>query len=115
MGAGQPLLAVVLVLVSSMFIIGMYWTGRGRRDQKLLLTISGDAEKYFGQGEPSALAVLEQVFKKYGLQRFDVEQGRGQVRVVIKETQPSETGSLMAQLRERLPDCEISYVNLNAT
>ena len=115
LGAGQPLLAVVLLLVSSMFIVGMYWSGRGRRDQKLLLTISGDADKYFGRGETSALAVLGQVFKAYGLQRFDVEQGRGQVRVVIKETQPEETGNLMAQLRERLPDCEISYVNLNAT
>jgi hypothetical protein len=93
----------------------MYWAGKGRRDQKLLLTISGDAERYFGKGDTSALSVVEQVFKKYGLQRFDVEQGRGQVRVVIKETRPNETGILMAQLRERLPDCEISYVNLNAT
>ncbi|MDX1927767.1 MAG: DUF4956 domain-containing protein, partial [Pirellulaceae bacterium] len=45
LGAGQPLLAVVLLLVSTLFIVGMYWGGRERRDQKLLLTISGDAEK----------------------------------------------------------------------
>ncbi len=115
LGAGQPLLAVVLLLISSAFIVGMYWSGKGRREQKLLLTISGDADKYFGKGDASVLAVLDQVIKKYGLQRFDVEQGRGQVRVVVKESQPGETGSLMAQLRERLPDCEISYVNLNAT
>ncbi len=115
LGASQPLLAVVLLIVSSIFILGMYWASKGRREQKLLLTISGDAEKYFAKNDQGALAAVEQVFKSYGLQRFDVEQGRGQVRVVIRETLPNESGRLMTQLRERLPECEISYVNLNAT
>ena len=115
LGAGQPLLAVVLLVVSSLFIVGMYWSSRGRRDQKLLLTISGDAATYFSKSDSRAFSALDEVFKSYGLQRFDVEHGRGQVRVVIKESKPKDTGDLISQLRDRLPDCEISYVNLNAT
>jgi len=115
LGAGQPLLAVVLVIIVSLVVLSMRFTSRGRREQNLLLTITGDAERYFGQNEASALAILESTVPRYALQRFDVENQRGQVRVVIKEVHPRETIRMIGQLREQLPECEISYVNLNTT
>lgn len=115
LGAGQPLLAVVLVVVVSVVVLSMHFATGGRREQNLLLTITGDSERYFGQNESSAMVAIEQMVPRYTLQRFDVENSRGQVRVVIKESHPHETVSLIAQLRERLPDCEISYVNLNTS
>ncbi len=93
----------------------MHFSTGGRREQNLLLTITGDSERYFGASQSSAMAALEQTVPRYSLQRFDVENNRGQVRVVIKETHPRQTVELIAQLRERLPDCEISYVNLNTS
>ncbi len=86
----------------------------GRREQNLLLTITGDSERYFSQNDQSAMVAIEQMVPRYTLQRFDVENSRGQVRVVVKEAHPRETAHLIAQLRERLPECEISYVNLNS-
>ena len=113
LGAGQPLLAVVLVVVVSLVVLSMHFTTGGRREQNLLLTITGDSDRYFSQNESSAMVAIEQMVPRYTLQRFDVENSRGQVRVVIKESHPRETVHLIAQLRERLPECEISYVNLN--
>lgn len=115
LGAGQPLLAVVLVVVVSVVVFSMHFSTGGRREQNLLLTITGDSERYFSQNESSAMVAIEQMVPRYTLQRFDVESNRGQVRVVIKETHPHETVNLIAQLRERLPECEISYVNLNTS
>ncbi len=115
LGAGQPLLAIVLVVVVSVVVLTMHFSTGGRREQNLLLTITGDSEKYFAQNESSAMVAIEQTVPRYTLQRFDVESSRGQVRVVIKESHPHETVNLIAQLRERLPECEISYVNLNTS
>jgi hypothetical protein len=115
LGAGQPLLAVVLVVIVSVVVLTMHFSTGGRREQNLLLTITGDSERYFSQNEGSAMVAIEQMVPRYTLQRFDVENSRGQVRVVIKETNPRDTVHLLAQLRERLPECEISYVNLNTS
>lgn len=114
LGAGQPLLAVTLVVVASVFIVAMHLAGSKRREQNLLLTITGDSQRYFSNSEKSVLAALEATTVKYSLQRYDIENGRGQVRVVLKETQPKETAELITRLRERLPDCEFSYVNMSS-
>ncbi len=115
LGAGQPLLAVVLVVVVSLVVLTMHFTSGGRREQNLLLTITGDSERYFRENESSALVAVEENVVRYALQRYDVENNRGQLRVVIKESHPRETINLIARLRERLPECEISYVNLNTS
>ncbi len=115
LGAGQPLLAIALVIIVSVVVFSMHFASGGRREQNLLLTITGDSERYFNQSEHSALSALEATVGRYVLQRFDVENDRGQVRVVVKESHPRETVQLISQLRERLPDCEISYVNMNTS
>ena len=61
------------------------------------------------------LAVVDELVGSYSLQRFDIEQGRGQVRIVINQKSGSETAALIAQLRKQLPECEFSYVNLEST
>lgn len=113
LGAGLPLLAVVLVLAATVFVVGMHLAGRGRRQHHLLLTITGDTERHFGNN-CGALAVVEELAGQYTLQRCDIENGRGQVRLLLNRAEGRETVALMAQLRERLPDCEFSYVNMNS-
>lgn len=114
LGAEQPVLAVSLVGVSTVFVVGMHLAGRGQRRHRLLLTISGDAERHFSDGEAGVMAAVETVVGKHTLQRFDVENGRGQVRIVLGDSNPAVTAELIAKLRQRLPDCDLSYVNLNS-
>ncbi len=114
LGAEQPLLAVALVLVASVSILGMHWAGKGQRDQYLLLTISGEAARFSDAEQSGVLQVLQRTCGPYTLQRFDVEGARGQVRIGLKQSSPSETVGLIVKLREQLPDCELSFVNLSS-
>ncbi len=114
LGAAQPLLAIALVAVATVFILGMYFRSGRQRNYRLLLTITGDAERYFSDDKAGVMAAVEEMAGEYTLQRFDVEEGRGQVRIVLGESDPQRTTALLAKLRERLPDCDMSYVNLNS-
>ena len=114
LGAEQPLLAVALVLVSTFYILGMHYAGKGRRDQNMLLTISGAASLFSDHTDSGVLKIIARTCGPYHLQRFDVEGARGQIRIGLKQTDPSQTAGLLAQLREQLPDCELSFVNLSA-
>ena len=114
LGAGQPLLAVVLVLVAALFIVGMHLAGKGRRHHNLLLTItSNDSQRHFGE-DGDVLSVIEELTGRYTLQRCDLENGCGQIRIILDQTEERDTMALMGQLRKRLPDCEFSYVNMKS-
>jgi len=115
LGAGLPLMAVVLVVVATFFIIGMHATSRGQRQQSLLLTITGDPHVHFGGGEAGVLSAVDQLVGQYTLQRLDIENGRGQVRIALRRSSARDTAALITRLRDRLPDCEFSYVNMNMT
>ena len=114
LGAGQPLLALSLVLVATVYILGMHAVGKGRCELSLMLTISGAAERFSGSAEAGVLQIIEKTCGPYTLQRFDIEGTRGQIRIGIKQTNPSETAGMIARLREQLPDCELSFVNLSS-
>ncbi len=108
LGGGKPVLACALVGVVTLFVIGMARFGNVASDQNLLLTVTGKTDG-------DVLDTIEQVAGSYVLQRYDVEGGHGQVRVLLPTTRNARSQEIMVQLRERLPDCEMSWVNLNST
>lgn len=113
LGAEQPFLALGLMGSATIFVVGMHLTGRSSRDHKLLLTIRGNADA-FGDDENGVLSVVQQVIGGYSLHRFDLENDRGQLRVTVGRMTPAETAGLIVKLRQKLPDCEFSYVNMNS-
>ena len=115
LGADQPLLAVAMVAAVTLFALLMRRLGRRRESQSLLLTITGDAHPHFVDGESGVLSKVEQYAGRYTLQRFDLEHGRGQVRIVLSRSGPQATSTLISRLREQLPDCDFSYVNMSST
>lgn len=115
LGVGKPLLALALVVVGTLFVLVVHYVGGKGRRENLLLTITGDAEKYFGEESGGVLAVVDELVGSYSLQRFDIEGKHGQVRIVINQASGSETAALIVRLRKRLPECEFSYVNLEST
>jgi hypothetical protein len=112
LGASQFLLALVLVVVSSGFIVVMSLVGLGRNEQCLMLTITGDAGQCFQKGPGGVLNTLSTEAGDYLLQRLDVESERAQVRVLLRRMPSQQVACLIQTLRERLPGCEFSYVNL---
>jgi len=115
LGAGQPLLAVVVVTISTLFVLIMHFANRSRREQNLMLTITADADRLFAAGELSVLPVLRQLVPSFSVQRLDIEDQRGQIRLSLKEFTPDDTLRLISNLRNQLSDCEISFVNLGST
>jgi hypothetical protein len=115
LGAEQPLLAIALVAVSTLFIVGMSLTTRKQRQQRLLLTITGDSKRYFADDKSGVMSAVEAIAGRYTLQRLDFENGKGQVRIVLAESNPQKTASIITKLRDRLPECDLSYVNLNSS
>lgn len=114
LGAGQVQIAVGLVIVATLFILWMHFMGRAKQDQNLLLTITGDSSRYFADEASGVFSAIDQVAGKYILQRCDIEDERGQVRVVLSRTQKANPATMIKKLRELLPDCELSYVNLDS-
>jgi hypothetical protein len=114
LGAELPLLACVLVVAASILVLVLHFQSRRGHDQNLLLTISGDTDSGFADTESNVLTAVEEIAGACALQRFDLADGRGQLRLVIKKTNPRHTTELITRLRRRLPDCEFSYVNLNS-
>ena len=115
LGAEQPLLAVAMVVVTTVFVLGIHFTTGKSRRQSLLLTITGDSRQHFNDEESGVMSVVNELVDRYTLQRLDLEQDRGQVRIAITRRGNAETSVLIASLRERLPGCEFSYVNLEST
>lgn len=115
LGAELPLLALALLLVATVFVIGMHLATRSNRSFNMLLTISGDSSKYFQDDESGVLSAVEKLAKGYSLQRFDIEAGQGQIRVILPKTSPQQTAALMTQLRQQFPECDMSYINIEST
>ncbi|GIS62191.1 MAG: hypothetical protein CM1200mP2_44160 [Planctomycetaceae bacterium] len=115
LGAEQPLLAVAMVIVTTVFVLGIHFTTRKSRRQSLLLTITGDSQQQFNDEETGVLSVVNALVGRYTLQRLDLEQERGQMRIAISRRGDADTSKLVAALREQLPECEFSYVNLEST
>jgi len=113
LGAELPLLAVLLVLCATGCAWLIHRLGR-RGGHSLLLTITGDRDD-FGDENGGVFAAIDDLAVPYALQRVELEGDRGQLRVILRRTDPRSTAGLLTQLRRRLPDCELSYVDLNSS
>jgi uncharacterized membrane protein YhiD involved in acid resistance len=114
LGAETPLLALVLVLVASVLALIMHAQSGRSSSRSLMLTITGDADNEFLDGESSVFSAVGELVGPHTLQRVDLEHGRGQIRLILRRADARQTAQLKSQLRRRLPDCEFSYVNLDS-
>ncbi len=115
LGAEQPMIAFVLIAVATVFIVCTSWFEQGRHQETMLLTITGDSTKYFSHGSDPIADRINQIVGSFQLQRFDVENGRGQMRVVFKGKRASDLPNVLTRLQAALPECELSLVNLSST
>ncbi len=115
-GAEYFAVAAVGTVVFTGFVIASH-RARGRfsstGDHSLLLTISGEFSDV-GSDSQGVLQLLGEVAGEFALQRFDVDGSSVQLRAVIEPRGSDAVGSMMATLSERLPQCRISYVNLES-
>jgi hypothetical protein len=111
LGAHQPWLALMLVLVASGFILLMHFMQGSQRIHGLLLTVSGDADEYFSTDE-KAVTILNGLAAGFSIQRFDIEAGRGQLRILLPALTTTDQQTLLAKLHDSLPGCSLSFLNM---
>lgn len=111
LGAELRWVAGTLLVVASGFAIlnGRLLPNSQRSDA--WLGVSGDAARYFGEGEQSALAIVRAIHPRLTLQRCEIENGEGELRLQLHGVDPAASAAQLAQIQARLPDCRISYVN----
>jgi hypothetical protein len=114
LGAEHRMLAFVAVGVVSGFILGRHLLGRRARQHNLLLTVTGEAERFFEGGEAGVVETLTGLTQGLAIQRFDLEDGQVQFRARVALRGPEETTTLMSELQSKLPAFQVSYVNLDS-
>jgi hypothetical protein len=116
LGASQPLVAIAVVVVATVFVLGMHVLGHRVSQQRLMLTVSGDANQYFNDVEPGVLSAVERVVGNgCKIHRINIEDGRGEARILLPRARAQDIGKVMVELRCLLPDCEFSYVDMHST
>ena len=114
LGAEQPLLAIALVAVASLFILGMHFFGQRGHSQRMLLTISGDSTPHFSDPETSVVTCVQAIAPRCVLHRLDIEGGRGQARLMLPRMRARDVDRLIVDLRNKLPECEFSFVDMTS-
>ncbi len=113
LGAGQLLFTLALVIAASLFIIGRRLIGGGRR-HNFVVSISGGGQEAFDQEKGSVFQTLEELAAdRYTVQRYDITDQHRSLRLHLERIDPKDAASLMNKFKERLPACDISFLNLD--
>lgn len=112
LGAEQLVLAVLSVIAVTLLVIATRLLGKSSPRHTAILTITGDSS-WFGEPENRVLDAVRGLPHRHCIQRYDVQEGEGQLRLLLARILPDEASTLMDELRRRLPSCELSYVNLD--
>ena len=113
LGAEHRALTLVAVFIVSIFIIGRGFLGKKSERHNLLLTVSGESGRFFDTGESSVVELLTNLAKGLTIQRFDLEDGQVQFRATVSFKTTEETTAFMSKIQDKLPQFQVSYVNLD--
>ncbi len=115
LGAEHRLLAVVAVVIVTVFVVGRQFLTCAASKQNLLLTVIGDAERFLeGTDKDGVVEALERLTGGLTIQRFDLEDGQVQFRANVSPANAEETTRLMSELKKEFPSFQVSYVNLDS-
>lgn len=113
LGAAQLLIAAVGVFVFTVFVVIAHRQATRRAQHHLLLTVSGREEAILGQ-EAGIEALLAQHVEGYEVQRLECDGGFAQFRAAVRFGEQNRISAVVQALRARLPECQVSYVNLDS-
>lgn len=112
LGAEYYELALSGTLVFSLFVMLRHANARKQAPAGVLLTIQGAEAEIYAGGTDRVSPVLAAFAPEYSVQRFEIENGEVRFRAVLQNVGNAGIGDLVATIREQLPACTVSYVNL---
>ena len=78
-----------------------------------MVTISGDTTPFFNDPDGGVFKALKEVIDEFMIQRYEVDEERGLMRISVHRMKPGETVAMMTSLQSRLSGCHVSYVNMD--
>lgn len=111
LGAEQPWLALVLVVVATLFVSVFDRLRPGANVGEAFLTVVGPAAR-FGADDDGALPAVRRACPRCVVQRCEVDGSEGQLRVLLRGVPDADAQQLIARVRASLPDCEVSFVDV---
>ena len=114
LGAVEVWLGLALVLAATVFVLLFDRRWSRRRRGSAYLTITGDIAASLEDGSNGALSVVRSLCPRSTVERCDVDGEEGQLRVHVQQVDADAAPKLLSSLRERLPGCQISYINVEA-
>ena len=114
LGANKWVEALAGVLVFTFFVVLMSQVGvsKAKRQQNLLLTVTMEKAQFLPSNGSELAGILKETVGAYNIQRLESDGDQVQFRATIRPPSEKDVTVMMAELQERLPGCQISYVNL---
>lgn len=114
LGAEEIWIALALVAVSSAYVLIVDRLRPSARAGDGYVTIVGpDSATFASDAEAGAVAALRELCPSFTVQRCDLDDGEGQLRVQVRRIGDGGP-QLVAALQQRLPGCQISYIDGSA-
>lgn len=112
LGAEYYELAISGVIVFTGFVLLRHWSAGRSQTPNLLLTITGREDEVYAQGSDRIEAALAEEASSFAVQRLEISDGEVRFRATVQPEDGKQIAGIVSGLRERLPGCSISYVNL---
>ncbi len=113
LGADHRLLAVVAVAVVGAFVLLRSRFEDPVAERSLLLTISGDAARFFEGEDGTVLDRLRPLVRGLELQRLDRDSDRAELRTLVS-VEGSDVDGLLNRIRAAFPGFDVSCVSSDA-
>jgi hypothetical protein len=105
-GANHVYLAVAAVVVVAPFVV---WRGAGAQmDDRLLLTVAAEPSSFFGADRGSVIDVVRRLTSEMIVERLDLRAERVLLRARISVRSGNDLIGLLAALRTRVVECQVS-------
>ncbi len=108
LGGNHMLLGITTVSVIAPFVIWLRGSGEARTPDRLVLTVTGDASRFFSSDGPSVVDIVQRMTKVMTVDRLDYQAKEVFFRAQIVVENRDRAIELLTTLRGRVRQCEIS-------
>jgi hypothetical protein len=112
LGAGEPMLAVVVVATVSLFVLFGGVTNRGERPRTLVVSVGGVPQRFFPRNAYSGLERLSRI-RPFTLLRLDQDGQDVEARGIVSVAGDEEPGDVLSEIRKELSDLRVSSVDVD--
>lgn len=112
-GASYRIVALIACVVFTVFVLLQRSYGQRGKRHNLLVTVTGATVDLLEGAERGITNIIREGTQGFRVQRFDSDDDRAELRVVVDMTDLEAITGLMTELRKALPGCSLSYVDLD--